>query len=793
MKRHLRSVLAIIFTILLLIVSASAAQAQDVPQLLSHQGRIFDVDNKPIVGLQTLTFRVYDAADDTGTVLWTETIEVALSDGYYSTVLGQTTAIPDTVFNGSTRFLGITVGDDAVTEELAPRLEVTSVAYAIKAGVAENATGALTPESITLGGGGTTLNADGSINAGDAMIGADGTITLGAATINPDGSIEVGNTTIGADGAITVNNTPVIAADGSVSSDSISGTTLADLEAAGCADGQLPRFDVAAGWGCFTPAAGTAYVAGAGLSLDAASAFSVDPTQVQTRVVGSCSTGESIQAINEDGSVICEIDDDSTYTAGAGIEVSSGVISLTDITDDDTQYAAGTALTLDPSTNTFNVDQTQIEAWANAVDSDTTYAPGAGIDIAAGVISLTDAIDDDTTYLAGTGLALDTATNTFNVDQTQIEAWANAVDSDTTYTPGAGIDITAGVVSLTDTTDDDTLAGLGCTTDQLARHNGSAWECVAPAALGLTAADVGALDSGGGSLGGNLMINGSISIGADAGACDPTRAGTLRWQVNELEVCNGAIWTSLVPALGSPSNPAASCLAIKQAGDDTGDAVYTLTTGPAYCEMTTDGGGWTLVAKVEGADDYWQCGNTPGCTGSPWRSTALLNESDLTLSAQDAKYPSYLSLAGSDVMFYDAANSGPLLYVNGAMNNDTFADWVGTFPDPGNSSSCGQEWPVDFVATGYAHPFCQSLDCSTNARLGAFCRDEEAWGTRDFNLFAMPNDNTFDYNFGNKPGLASDRYDGGHSGGTHVDVDAELTGTADARAWTAGAVGVFVR
>ena len=58
----------------------------------------------------------------------------------------------------------------------------------------------------------------------------------------------------------------------------------------------------------------------------------------------------------------------------------------------------------------------------------------------------------------------------------------------------------------------------------------------------------------------------------------------------------------------------------------------------------------------------------------------------------------------------------------------------------------------------------------------------------------MPNDNQFDYNFGNKPGISSDRGDGGHGGGTHVDLDGEFnSATHDDRAWNNWPVGIFIR
>jgi len=43
---------------------------------------------------------------------------------------------------------------------------------------------------------------------------------------------------------------------------------------------------------------------------------------VQRRVAGACAAGSSVSAIAADGTVTCEADDDTTYTAGAGIAIS---------------------------------------------------------------------------------------------------------------------------------------------------------------------------------------------------------------------------------------------------------------------------------------------------------------------------------------------------------------------------------------------------------------------------------------------------------------------------------------
>jgi len=47
----------------------------------------------------------------------------------------------------------------------------------------------------------------------------------------------------------------------------------------------------------------------------------------QNIVTGICSPGESIAAINADGTVTCEIDTDTTYTAGSGISIVGTAIS----------------------------------------------------------------------------------------------------------------------------------------------------------------------------------------------------------------------------------------------------------------------------------------------------------------------------------------------------------------------------------------------------------------------------------------------------------------------------------
>lgn len=116
-----------------------------VPPNVTEQGRLFAADGSPVNGSVMLVFSAY-SDDTTTTALWTETDTVMVDDGYFSVQLGKTTAFPSTLWNGTTRFIGLKVGSDA---EMTPRQEVVSVPYAI---LANDAVGDIHPNSITVGG-----------------------------------------------------------------------------------------------------------------------------------------------------------------------------------------------------------------------------------------------------------------------------------------------------------------------------------------------------------------------------------------------------------------------------------------------------------------------------------------------------------------------------------------------------------------------------------------------------------------------------------------------------------------
>jgi hypothetical protein len=119
--------------------------AAAVPNMLVQQGRLLQTDGTPATGTVSVAFALYDASTG-GNKLWTETQSITLDSGYFSAVLGETTAIPATTFDGTPRYLGIAVNNDA---EMVPREAVESVPYALLAG---NVNGDITPASVSING-----------------------------------------------------------------------------------------------------------------------------------------------------------------------------------------------------------------------------------------------------------------------------------------------------------------------------------------------------------------------------------------------------------------------------------------------------------------------------------------------------------------------------------------------------------------------------------------------------------------------------------------------------------------
>jgi hypothetical protein len=113
-----------------LVVQGQAA----IPQTINFQGYLTNPAGTPITGTVPMVLSIY-AQESGGTALWTESHpDVVLLSGVYNILLGSITPL-GLLFNAP-YYLGIQVGADP---EMTPRLPMSSVGYAYRAGMAEQA------------------------------------------------------------------------------------------------------------------------------------------------------------------------------------------------------------------------------------------------------------------------------------------------------------------------------------------------------------------------------------------------------------------------------------------------------------------------------------------------------------------------------------------------------------------------------------------------------------------------------------------------------------------------------
>lgn len=154
----------------------------EVPRLINYQGRISESDGSTGNSDLTLTFNLYSSATD-GESLWQEVHTVIPTDRVFNVLLGSLQPLPDLVQLQDSLFLSLSTETDG---ELLPRQQMVSVAYALRANVADNvAAKTITPAAVQLSDGAGIWNSSGVL---ETVVGKMDSLVVGdTPVIDSDG------------------------------------------------------------------------------------------------------------------------------------------------------------------------------------------------------------------------------------------------------------------------------------------------------------------------------------------------------------------------------------------------------------------------------------------------------------------------------------------------------------------------------------------------------------------------------------------------------------------------------
>ena len=212
---------------------ATAQTTSAVPNFISYQGRVVDAAGNNVgAGTpvnRTVIFRIWDTPSATtdDNLIYSEAQTVTISEGEFSVLVGQgvtnTTQtygysesdkkLSDfgTAFNGSARYLGVTVAAAttiALTDnEITPRQQIVSTAFAMRAKVAESVyANAISSTMLATGAVGSTQLAGASVTSDKLGVAAVLTANIGNFNVTTDKIDNLAVTTVKIDGN-AVDNT----------------------------------------------------------------------------------------------------------------------------------------------------------------------------------------------------------------------------------------------------------------------------------------------------------------------------------------------------------------------------------------------------------------------------------------------------------------------------------------------------------------------------------------------------------------------------------------------------------
>ncbi len=193
---------------------------------------------------------------------------------------------------------------------------------------------------------------------------------------------------------------------------------------------------------------------------------------------------------------------------------------------------------------------------------------------------------------------------------------------------------------------------------------------------------------------GDLLLDGGLQLGVfdkHPITCDPSRFGYMyaNKKDNVMYVCNGAAFFALALSVpGNKESPGTSCKQILTQAPFSKTGVFWLDPDglganppfEAYCDMTTAGGGWTLVFNLDTNDSTMRAYSDTDF----WLKTDKLYGSSASAMQNDYKGQAYGAVAGGEVLVWahkeGAEWSQPASFarmtVTANQQGKTFADWL---------------------------------------------------------------------------------------------------------------------
>ncbi len=141
---------------------------------------------------------------------------------------------------------------------------------------------------------------------------------------------------------------------------------------------------------------------------------------------------------------------------------------------------------------------------------------------------------------------------------------------------------------------------------------------------------------------------------SDPVKCDKNSLGLVYYNTAKhgLYICNGKTFAAFATlAAGGKDNPGTSCKALKASGDVAKSGVFWLDPDgdvgpgaafPAWCDMTTDGGGWTLVMKLSAGSFCY--GSSNWTSGKPVNADKMMDSGFPNAGQYDAKSAAFDAL-----------------------------------------------------------------------------------------------------------------------------------------------------